>query len=305
MGSNGVRLVVGQLSPQGLSTIHLRKRVPVCFGQEVFEYGEFRHQSFEQAQQLFSDFCQIMHQESVEQCLCVATSAFREAKNSAQLTQEITGAFNLFINILDGSAESALIVRGVSQQLPLAHRHHLLIDIGGGSTEITLARGEDVVKAISIEVGTRRLLQRGKSPQQWQEPLKALSNSVKRRIFSHFTPQVSKDLQFIGTGGNLRCLGKLKKTLLDKDNTSCLKHKHFQLIFPQLMATTYQQRIQQWDLKPDRAEVIIPACYILNACLGELEQWPEIQLPPGGLADGAFSLLAQDPSPLTISRLAP
>ena len=145
MGSNGARLLLGELFPYRSD---FRERFSIPMGQEAFEYGEFRERSFEQAFTLFENLEHTMRREKVEHCLCVATSAFRDAKNSSRLVEAVAEKFNLTINVIDGQLESRLVLKGIYREVDCSDTY-VLIDIGGGSTEVVLARGEEPIETLS------------------------------------------------------------------------------------------------------------------------------------------------------------
>lgn len=316
IGSNGARLLLAELREDGSYRTYLRKRSPIRFGAEAFRHGEFRHSTFTEAFALFEDFRQTMEHAGVVHCLCVATSAFRQARNASQLIREVVERFKFTINIIDGDLESELVLRGIYREVDCpTGQCYLLIDVGGGSTEIVLARGAECSRACSVEVGTIRLLQGMGEREQLEvaghQLLGQLGTRIARDILPHL-PETAAPIPIVGTGGNLRRLGKLKKLLLDSDkekggggDSGQLERNQFENIVAQVLQTPYRQRIERWGLRPSRAEVIVPACHIIATCLQQLH-WVRMQLPQGGPVDGAMDMLVNslgrgDHRPLSVS----
>lgn len=304
IGSNGVRLLLGEHIPLGDIHYYFRKRASVRFGAEAFSHGKFLRKSFSDAEEMFSDFLEIMKAEGVERCLCVATSAFRDSQNSKELTAHIAKKFNLHINTISGIQESDLIFRAVYDKLDLTGDYHLCIDIGGGSTEIKLSRGNNILKTLSLDLGTVRFIDRDNyfTGKEEQEAMEFLRNNFMYEISPYLKTVDADQLQIIGTGGNLRRLGKLKKKILGKDDNLYIKKKHFKAIFNHLLTTTNQERISSLGLRKDRAETIIPACHILGTCLDKLN-WSKLYLPNVGLAHGVLRALAMEDHKLVVSYL--
>ncbi len=304
IGSNGVRLLLGELDAKGEVHFYFRKRASVRFGADAFTRGEFRKQTFEDAFELFSDFKRIMKDEKIDRCLCVATSAFRDSKNSQALSKEIYKRFGIHINTISGILESDLIFKAVQQKLKSDKKYSLLIDIGGGSTEIKLCRENHILKTLSLDLGTVRFMESDNyfSSKEDREALKFLQSNFRYEIAPYLSSVDSNKLQIIGTGGNLRRLGKLKRKILRKEDTLYLKKKHFKIIFQTLLDSTYQERVDELGLRRDRAETILPACHILKTCLDDLN-WYKVYLPNVGLAHGAMRALAEEDHELVVTYL--
>ena len=283
VGSNGARLLLANREGQVL-----RKRRSTGLGHTPFRYGEFRPQCFEKVFDLFEHFVPLMKEHNVSRGLCVATSAFREAANASALTDAVAQRFGIPINIISGQTEIELVLRGIQRELDPGEAPHILIDIGGGSTELALAQGPLCLANLSIDVGTLRLLDEKPSRQ------KSLLKTLKERVARDLLPALKTDepVRLIGTGGNLRRLGKLKPLMLDKSKTSRLDQTHFKTIAYTLENMKTQERIRDLDLDPNRAEVIVPACHILDSCLPP-SLWERMELPNGGLVDGVLDALTE------------
>ncbi len=301
IGSNGVRLLVGHVESGKLNLL-FRKRAQIRFGADSFEHGEFRKKSFKEADKLFSDFKDLMKKEEVTQCLCVATSAFRDARNRKELIDHVESNYKITINTISGVLESDLIFNAIKNKLTLKDKYNLLIDIGGGSTEVKLTNGIKSLKTLSVDIGTVRLMQEMSDIEEFNDSLDFLEHEIQLEICPLLKGVDAADLQFIGTGGNLRRMGKLKKKLLSKYDTSYIKKKHFRPIFEKIIATNFEDRVNILGLREDRAEVIIPALYILKI-ISRNFNWDRLELPEIGLAHGVLESLVSGDHKLRVSHL--
>ena len=291
IGSNGARLLLAEKAKRfGEYRTFLRKRASLRLGEEPFKYGEFRQKSLVSLFKLLHSFKKMMKQEGVEACLVVGTSAFRDARNTSALVREVAESLHFSINVIDGLREGDLIVRGVQRERGHQGKGpYLLVDIGGGSTEIAVVERQKILKSISIDVGTVRLLREGGSLGNERKTLSFLERKMTDTIVPLFGK--SHSVEVVGTGGNLRCLGKLKKTILKKENVFSIKRGHLKTIVNTILESSYSDRVHKLGLSENRAEVIVPACQILSAVLRGFS-WQRLDLPKVGLVDGALNLLA-------------
>ena len=243
-----------------------------------------------------------MKKEGVVECLCVATSAFRDAKNAKELVKLIQDKYKIRINIISGIVESNLILDAVKESIDLSSHYTLLIDIGGGSTEIKLLRNGNTLKTLSLDIGTVRFIGKSISESESLNLFEFLQSNFRYEIIPYLSSVDSNKLQIIGTGGNLKRLGKLKKKILGKNENDYVKKKHFKPIWDELKNSTYDERVNNYGLRADRAEVIIPAMKILKTCLDDLN-WDKVQLPNVGLANGALKKLSEKNHQLIVSYL--
>ena len=235
----------------------------------------------------------MMKEHGVDHCLCVATSAFRSSRNAGDLVREVRERFGLAINIISGELESDLVTRPFRRP----GESCLFVDVGGGSTELTLTGPRE--QWLSVEVGTVRLLQVMERSKERERPLELLKllKLLENQVGRAFDPGVFTVPQpLVGTGGNLRCLGKLKKTILNKDSPETIRPKHLQAIGDRVMASSSRERVKDWGLSENRAQVIGPACLILETILFKAlggMSWERMELPQGGLVDGVFHFMQE------------
>jgi exopolyphosphatase/guanosine-5'-triphosphate,3'-diphosphate pyrophosphatase len=212
----------------------------------------------------------------VDDYMGCATSAMREAKNGAELIKEVEEDIKLKIKIIDGATEALLINNAITSFLD-KRKNYLHIDVGGGSTELTIIKGGEKAISKSFKVGSVRRLEHHDSPQMWAQ--------MKKWIVDQ-TTKYEGVITSIGTGGNINKLFEL-----------ALKHKGEKMTLTQLKDVqkfvrklSIEDRINELQLNPDRADVIIPASEIYIAVM-EWAKSKSIIVPEVGLKDGIMQHL--------------
>lgn len=297
IGSNAVRMAVGSLDDDGLLTILSRLRVPLRLGSEAFSTGSFSEATFEEAINVFKELKKELESYDVEAFEAVATSAYRNASNSAELGERILAETGIFIRQIDGKEEAALIRKAIQSQIDLNKKNYLLFDIGGGSAELTFLEKGELCGSISLPVGTVRLLELGKeakalgnSPEgAYELYLNELTSSIKE-FAKKYNPQ-SRPIRVVGTGGNFRRMSRLRKKILEKKNMRFILPEEITAIREALEKTNYLKRMKKFGLRADRADVIIPAAYIMEHVM-DIIPVKKIIAPDIGLIHGLlFSVL--------------
>ena len=139
VGSNAIRLVIGELDRHGDIKILKKVREPVRLGKDVFSGGDISSKTLEKAIESFKKFRDLMRDHGVVLTKAVATSALREARDRDSFIREIKRCTGINIEVIDGIEEGRLIFSAVSNRVDLQEKVSLLIDIGGGSIELTIA----------------------------------------------------------------------------------------------------------------------------------------------------------------------
>jgi len=274
IGSNGMRLLIakvvevnGVTSVQKLSLV----RVPIRLGEDVFNEGVISEDKKEKFIKTIKAYKLLMDIYQVKDFRAVATSAMREAKNGNEIANLIKKETDIDISLIDGKIEADLIFSTIYTQNINKNDSYLFIDVGGGSTEITIFNKGKRVESKSFKIGTVRLLQEKVEDKNWNELDNWLNNVVNS----------DKDFKAIGTGGNINRYFKLSRnTHLEPVKIDVLEKLH-----TNLKALTKEERAEKFRLRYDRADVIVPAgkiyLTILKKCGIE-----EIIVPKIGLSDG-------------------
>lgn len=208
--------------------------------------------------------------------MACATSAMREAKNGQDIVQEIEDDIKLVIKVIDGKKEALLINNAISSFLD-SKKNYLHIDVGGGSTELTVLKGGKKILSRSFKIGSVRRLEHHDSPVIWK--------NMKKWVAENVTGQIDK-VTAVGTGGNINKIFELAEKNTG-DRMSLSKVKEVQKFIRSL---TIDERINELQLNPDRADVIIPASEIYIAVM-EWSGAKNIIVPDVGLKDGIMQHL--------------
>lgn len=287
VGSNAIRMAVARPGSGGSLEILEATRLPVRLGADAFTSGLLGESLMQAAVDAFLRFRAIANQFEVEQLRAVATSALREAENGELLIDRIAHQTGIQVEIISGEEEARLIHLAVSKALDLSGKCTVLIDIGGGSVEVTIARGDEIISSESYPMGTVRLLQRlgsnGGLPSL--KLMREYTESARRRIDRELGGQ-KVDL-CAGTGGNLEEMGLLRKRLFKRETSDLITLDELNALIEKLGEMTVEERIKKLDLRPDRADVLLPACMVVHMIAREARA-KEIKIPGVGLKDGVL-----------------
>lgn len=275
IGSNAMRLLVVNIVEQEGKETQFNKsalvRVPIRLGQDAFTVGEISKENSDRMVDAMKAFNLLMKVHKVEAYKAFATSAMREAYNGKEVVALIKKKADIKIEIIDGKKEAAIIASTDLHHLLKTDKTYLFVDVGGGSTEFTLFSDGKIVNSRSFKVGTVRLLNEMVCEVVWQEIEKWIKTNT-----ADFD-----EISLIGSGGNINKLFKMSGKMQDKP----LSYLYINSQYAFLNSLTYNQRISELGLNPDRADVIIPAVRIyLNAM-----KWSgsrNIYVPKIGLSDG-------------------
>ncbi len=308
IGSNAIRLRIGGLSHDGKLDIIEAIRAPVRLGQDAFKQKRLGDEIIERAVKAFQDFRQLIDRKGipVNQVRAVATSAVRSVDNRQTLIDRVRQATEIQIDVISGAEEARLVYLAIRHVLPaLSDNNALLIDIGGGSVEIIVSQQGQITALESFKMGTVRLLTRFGQQKNNRKFIRFLDEffSANAGKIQELIDGVKIDI-CVGTGGNIETMGQLGQSLLGNDSPRSLSYGDVKQICQQLDALDYQQRIEKLKLRPDRADVIIPASHTLRQIM-KLVGKPDLLIPGIGLAEGVLlDLLLQRRSSTTQDALA-
>ena len=275
IGSNAMRLLVTNIVEQKDCATQFNKsalvRVPIRLGQDAFTVGTISEENIERMVEAMQAFKLLMKVHKVEKYQACATSALREATNGNEVIAIVKERADINIAIIDGKKEAAIIAASDLTRFITADKAFLYVDVGGGSTEFSLFFEGKIKASKSFRIGTVRLLNNMVADVVWEE----IEEWIKLNTATY------DNLTLIGSGGNINKLFKLSEKNQDKP----LSYMYLQAQYQKLNSMTYEQRIADLGLNPDRADVIIPATRIyLNAM-----KWSgarTIYVPKIGLSDG-------------------
>jgi exopolyphosphatase / guanosine-5'-triphosphate,3'-diphosphate pyrophosphatase len=288
LGSNAMRAVIARKHGREL-TILYNDRIPLRLGEDVFKHGQLSSKKINQTLEAFIQLLFRCVDFGVTDVRAFATSAMREAKNGKALIHEIQKVTGITIELISGLKEADLILSACQQVMKFEDRLAVLVDIGGGSTEITLIKNNKHLSSRSFPIGTVRLLQHT-NREFLDQRLKTEVKEIVRYIKAHVNLKKIDDL--VGTGGNLRRIGKIRKKIMGKPDIEC-QYSEITHMAQTLFSMTFIDRIRRLELDQDRADVILPAILLIERLMKELNL-KKILLPKVGLKEGILLSMFDD-----------
>lgn len=275
IGSNAIRLLISNIivlnKSAPISTKNSLVRVPIRLGQDAFTIGEISNENIERLVDTMLSFKLLMKVHKVEKYLAYATSALRSSLNGKNIVDLILSKSGLKIQIINGKKEAELITNNSIFKFEGNHKTYCFIDVGGGSTELTLFKNQKVVISKSFKIGGVRLINNLVSNKTWESFREWININLKDQ----------GEIDVIGLGGNINKLFKLCGVKIGKPLTL----KEIDSTLSDLEKMSYSKKILLLKLNPDRVDVIVPAGKIYQYLLKNMGS-DEIIVPKIGLADG-------------------
>lgn len=280
IGSNAARLLISEVTEESKGEITFNKlnliRVPLRLGFDVFDTGEISKHKINKVVETIKAYKHLLSIYDVKHLKACATSAMRDARNSGDIIRKVKFETGVDISIISGDEEASYIYENhIAENLDKEHSY-LYIDVGGGSTELTFfAEGKLKFKE-SFNIGTIRLLKGLVTEKHWEE----MKDFIKLGTKDH------KDIIAIGSGGNINKVFSLSKRKEGKP----LYLETLRDYLREMSSFTVDERMKQYKLREDRADVIVPALQIYVNVM----RWAgidEIYVPKIGLADGLIHML--------------
>ncbi|XZF13472.1 Ppx/GppA phosphatase family protein [Chitinophagaceae bacterium MMS25-I14] len=283
IGSNAARLLISEASVYRDGIVDYTKlnllRIPLRLGFDVFETGVIGEEKKKQLIETLKAYRHLMNIYKVETWRACATSAMRDARNSAEIMEEVKRQTGINIDLISGKEEANIIYETHIAENLNHNNSYLYIDVGGGSTEVTLfSQGKTVFKE-SFNIGTIRLLHNQVTQEQWDH----MKWYIKTHVRQH------QPLEAIGSGGNINKIFSMSKRKEGKPlPLELLRDYH-----KELSASSVEERQHLYQFRSDRADVIVPALQIYISIM----RWAdahEIYVPKIGLADGLIKMLYRE-----------
>lgn len=275
IGSNAARLLITEVIKDEKGTVVFNKlnlvRIPLRLGFDVFQYGTISKQKIGMLLQTMKAYKHLCNAYEVEHIKACATSAMRDAKNTADIIRKVRMETAIEIEVITGDIEAGLVYEThVAENMDKDHSY-LYIDVGGGSTELSFFSDGILTYKKSFNIGTIRLLKNMVTDSDWDE--------MKDNIRSATRGQ--KEVVAIGSGGNINKVFSMSKRKDGKPLSLELLRDYYK----ELGSVPLAERISKYSLREDRADVIIPAIQIYINVM----RWAgteQIYVPKIGLADG-------------------
>jgi len=280
IGTNACRLLISEVITPDNGSPRFNKlnlvRVPLRLGFDVFETGEISKPKKGMILQTMKAYAHLMNAYRVDRHIAVATSAMRDAKNRSEVVRKIFLETGINIQVISGDFEASLIYESHIAENLNKDNSYLYIDVGGGSTEVTFFSNNQLVYKRSFNIGTIRLLKEMVVENDWE----VMKNEIRTNV------KGIKNIIAIGTGGNINKVFSLSKKKDGKSLDIGLLRDYYK----EFSSCTLEDRIRNYNLREDRADVIVPALLIYI----QIMKWADIEeilVPKIGLADGLIQHL--------------
>ncbi|MBB6107468.1 exopolyphosphatase / guanosine-5'-triphosphate,3'-diphosphate pyrophosphatase [Mucilaginibacter lappiensis] len=281
IGSNAVRLLIADIIENNGSVSFKKNtliRVPLRLGDDAFIQHHISERKTNDLLKAMQAFRNLMDVYKVTDYLAYATSAMREAENGEEVAKLIKQDANIDLEIIHGSKEAKVIYASHADQNIDKSKNYLYVDVGGGSTELSLFSTGQLMASKSFNIGTIRILDNQDNEETWNE----------MRDFIREHTRGFKQLAGIGTGGNINKLYKLS----EEENDAPLSFNKLRQLYTYLTSFSLKDRINVLGLNQDRADVIIPACEIYLTVMKHAGI-KSIYVPRVGMVDGIIQLLIE------------
>lgn len=282
IGSNGIRMLINFVYEfPGQEPIFNKTslvRMPIRLGKDVFTEKKISDKSAERMLEAIKAYKLMMDIYGVEDYLAFATSAMREAENGKEIIKKIRKKTGIKIKVIDGETESKLIFASELSRFVQDQNNYLYVDVGGGSTELTLIKNNKVCISKSFEVGTVRLMEKRVESEVYPAMKKWIEENIRKF-----------EVDLIGSGGNINHVYKYSGIKLGRPMPANYVRKHFRII----REMSYEDRLRDFNMKTDRADVIEYALEIYVKVL----KWTHskrIFVPKIGISDGMIRSLYEE-----------
>jgi exopolyphosphatase/guanosine-5'-triphosphate,3'-diphosphate pyrophosphatase len=283
IGSNAARLLISEALIYKNGNVDFTKislvRVPLRLGIDVFndgKIGEHRKTNFIKTLKAYKLLLDIYNVEALRAC---ATSAMRDASNGEEILNEAFRETGIKVEIISGQEEANIIYETHIAENLSFNKSYLYIDVGGGSTEVTLFSNNQIIFKESFNIGTIRLLNNKVSDESWEQMKLFIKTNIK-----DYSP-----IEAIGSGGNINKIFSISKRKEGKSLPLDLLKDYYK----EMSLSTAEERKHLYGFRDDRADVIVPALNIFIAIM----RWAnaeEIFVPKIGLADGIIKMLYKE-----------
>ena len=275
VGSNAMRLLVNTIYDDGNSVIFNKTslvRAPIRLGEDAFTRQIVTPDNLKRMQKAMTAFKLLMDVHGVQDYRAFATSAMREVEDSDHILEQLRSQSEINLEIIDGEKEGNIIFETELKAYVHDENNYLYVDVGGGSTECTLLAHGKVVTSQSFKVGTVRWLE-GKVGHDF------MAREVKPWIRENCNGY--DNIELIGSGGNINHIFKQAQVKSGKP----LSYLYLNKQLKNISALDFEDRLTMYNMKPDRADVIVPALEIYTSIM-RFANSRKIHVPKIGLSDG-------------------
>ncbi|MCD8194348.1 MAG: hypothetical protein LUD74_07385 [Tannerellaceae bacterium] len=275
IGSNAIRFMINNIEKSGTGDVYKKVaylRIPLRLGEDVFTKGVIGKCKAQRFRETMIGLNHLMKGYNVSRYMACATSAMRDAGNGQELLDYILMSTGMDINIISGQEEARMILEASKLKSFLdANGNYLYMDVGGGSTEITVRSGHRAMESYSFQIGTIRMLNN-------------VVDASEYAFFDHWLHEVHRKyapLTLIASGGNINKAYKLTGYTGGKP----VPLKELRTLYTKLASLSFDQRMEKYGLNAYRADVIVPALQLF-VTVGDICGITTCFVPQTGLVDG-------------------
>ncbi|MBX7148961.1 hypothetical protein K1X76_07730 [bacterium] len=286
VGSNAIRFMVAEAKNDG-SIVPIKKfRKAIRLGHDTFTEGKIASSTIKRTVDAFQKFRKVINNRKILHYRAVATSALRDASNGKETAEAILAQAGIKLEVIDAMEEGRLIHLAVSKNAEIADKNVLLMDIGGGSVELTHSLKGKILACKTFPAGTVRLLEimNQKKLSEDNLPDLAAKHTGIKEFIDAARAKGNIDM-FVGTGGNFESLGRLRKMLLERNSSNKFTVKDLNYVIAQIKKTDIKERMDKFDIHSDRADVILPAATMILKVMTEADI-EKCHIPGCGLKEG-------------------
>jgi len=282
IGSNAVRLLIKTIYETEHGAVFNKTslvRSPIRLGRDVFTNGEISEKTIQRLSDAMQAYRLLMNIHNVDKYRAFATSAMREAANSDEVIQKVKKRSKIKIEVISGDEEAKIIFSSELSEYLHSENHYLYVDVGGGSTEISLLNKGKVLASRSFPIGTVRILDNKADDAYMKKHVKTWVGEITK----------GRHVELVGSGGNINYIFKRS----GKKEGMYLSSNYLNQEYNILKNMTYEERAKSCNMKPDRADVIVPALEIYVSIM----KWAHasrIYIPKIGAADGMIALMYKE-----------
>jgi exopolyphosphatase/guanosine-5'-triphosphate,3'-diphosphate pyrophosphatase len=279
VGSNAIRLLFSRVEDETDQPFFEKVsllRIPLRLGDDAFINKKISEEKTDKLVELMQAFRHLINVYQPIEYMAYATSAMRESKNHKKIVNRIKKECDIELQVIEGKKEAKVIYSNHIEKILDRNGSYLYIDVGGGSTEITFFKGKHAVRSRSFNIGTIRIKEGLVSKRNWKRMKKWIKDTL----------EGEENVCAIGTGGNINKLFKHA----EKKEGKPLKYKKLKKTANYLGKFTVEERIIKFNMKPDRADVIVPASKVYLSAM----KWGNINkiyVPKIGLVDGMVHVM--------------
>jgi exopolyphosphatase/guanosine-5'-triphosphate,3'-diphosphate pyrophosphatase len=293
MGSNAIRFVVADFIAPSTWTALVSERIPVRLADGSFASGLLSDEAIEAAVSVMERFRDALAEREVRHYRAVATSAVRESSNRRALVRKVRERTGLRLEVISGAEEARLVYWAARSRVLMGREPWLMADLGGGSLEIAIVDGKEIRSIESLAIGTVRLLQEFDDetggPKRIRHLLDEYVNGLR---FGSWDDDLEVE-GYIASGGNIDDLARVAGATPDESGVSVLPLDDLEEATDTLAGLTTEERIERFELRENRADVIVPAAMVY-ARLAERFGVSRIHVPNVGVKEGAMIDLVDD-----------